>query len=36
MDEAFLFERSIDQDTYREQRDRLREDLAVARWSSLI
>ncbi len=29
LDEAFLFERRIDQDTYERQRDRLREELAL-------
>jgi hypothetical protein len=31
LDEAFLFAQSIDQDTYARQRDRLREDLTLAR-----
>ena len=30
LDQAFLFERAIDQITYRAQRDRLRDELAVA------
>jgi hypothetical protein len=30
LDEAFLFERSIDIDTYDRQRDRLREELTLA------
>jgi hypothetical protein len=36
LDQAFLFERSIDIDTYDRHRDRLREELTLVRWTATL